>query len=259
MNQQTNGQAPCRLCGLLDQLCRSHVLPETAYANVIDCTSHPQMVAVRDVKKGKISETHRQTGFWERLLCKKCEMKFSRYETYAAKHLLNAQLTPPTGSASRLSVLKVTDYARLKLFFLSMLWRVGVASGDFFRGVDLGKHANQLQQMLLTENPGELDDYGCLLTRFLPERDVPVEQILIPPRTTRTHDGHNGCLLAFRGFAFQYYISRHRIPTGVKAAFLNKNGHLGICWMRMRDIPPLRDSWNRCVAAIRREAKPNSA
>ncbi len=258
MSEESKGQNSCRLCSSSATLCRSHILPEMAYANVIDYTSHPRMVAVRDVKSGKISETNRQSGFWERLLCKKCEMKFSRYETYAAKHLLNAKLTPPTGSAHAVTLLKVSDYTRLKLFLLSMLWRIGVATGDFFRGVDLGKHANQLQQMLLTENPGEPDEYGCLITRFIPERDVPIEQILIPPRTSRTHDGHNGCLLAFRGFAFQYYISRHRIPAGVKAAFLNKSGELGIFWMRMGEIPPLKDSWNRCVAAIRREAKSKS-
>jgi hypothetical protein len=151
-----------------------------AYANVIDYTSHPRMVAVRDAKSGKISETNRQTGFWERLLCKTCEAKFSRYETYAANHLLNADLTPPTGSARAMKFLKVGDYARLKLFLLSILWRVGIATGDFFRGVDLGKHTNQLQQMLLTENPGEPDEYGCLITRFIPERDVPVDRILTP-------------------------------------------------------------------------------
>src|SRR5437762_9442510 len=115
-------------------------------------------------------------------------MKFSRYETYAANYFLNANVTPPTGSAYPLNFLKVNDYARLKLFLLSILWRVGVATGDFFRAVDLGRHTKQLQQMLLTENPGEPDEYGCLITRFIPERDVPVERILIPPRTSRTHD-----------------------------------------------------------------------
>ena len=133
------------------------------------------MVAVRDGKSGKISETNRQTGFWERLLCKRCEMKFSIYETYATNHLLSAKLTPPTDSAHALEFLKIRDYPRLKLFLLSILWRVGVAAGDFFRGVNLGNHANRLQQMLLTENPGEPDEYGCLITRFLPEPKVPVD------------------------------------------------------------------------------------
>jgi hypothetical protein len=255
MTQQSKRRNSCRLCSSPTKLCRSHILPQMAYANVIDYTSHPRMVAVR----GKIAETNRQTGFWERLLCKTCEMKFSRYETYAADHLLNTKLTPPTDSAHALHFLKIGDYARLKLFLLSILWRVGVATGDFFRGVDLGKHVDQLQQMLLVENPGEPDEYGCLITRFLPDPNVPVDRILIPPRTSRTHDGHNGCLLAFRGFAFQYYISRHRIPAGVRTAFLNKCGELGIFWMRMGEIPPLRDSWNRCVAALRREAKSKSS
>ena len=177
MGQQNKGQKSCRLCSSPATLCRSHILPEVAYADVIDYKSHPRMVAIRDTKSGKTSETNWQTGFWERLLCKKCEMKFSRYETYGANHLLNASLTPPIGSAHALTFLKVSDYARLKLLLLSILWRMDVATGDFFSGVDLGKHGKQLQQMLLTEDPGEPDEYGCLITRFVTERDIPVDRI----------------------------------------------------------------------------------
>ena len=89
-----------------------------AYANVIDYKSHPRMVAVRDAESGKIAETNRQTGFWERLLCKTCEMKFSRYETYAADHLLNAKLTPSTDSAHALNFLKNRRLCTAEIVFL---------------------------------------------------------------------------------------------------------------------------------------------
>ena len=254
MKPKDGSQDRCGLCNRETTLCRSHILPEMAYAKVIDYTSHPRMVVVRNVNSGKISDKTRQTGFWERLLCKRCETKFSGYETYASEHLLNAKLTPPRGGvAYALASLTVTDYATLKLFLLSLLWRVGVARGKFISAVNLGAHAEGLRQMLLTEDPGQPDEYGCLITRFLPEPDIPVERILTTPMTSRTHDGHNGCLMAFRGFAFQYYISRHRIPAGVKGSFLDTRGHLTILWAKMGEIPPLRDAWNRCVAAIRSE------
>src|SRR6266478_1690465 len=114
MNQQSTGQNSCRLCSSSATLCRSHVLPEMAYANVIDYTSHPRMVVVRDTKIGRISDTTRQTGFWERLLCEPCEGKFSRYETYASNHLLNVNFQRPA-MAHTMVVCPIGDYALLKL------------------------------------------------------------------------------------------------------------------------------------------------
>ena len=77
-------QDVCKLCGKWRELRRSHVLSDMAYADVIDPASHPRMVVVRDVDKGRVSDKSQQTGFRERLLCEECERQFSRYETYAA-------------------------------------------------------------------------------------------------------------------------------------------------------------------------------
>ncbi|MGI8967036.1 MAG: hypothetical protein ACR2H1_13250, partial [Limisphaerales bacterium] len=154
----------CKLCGKQGELCKSHVLPDMAYNEVINSEAHPRMVIVHDVKEGQISDLSRQTGYWERLLCKECEAQFSKYETYASNHFLNVNLPTPSNAADRMITLKVDDYRPLKLFLMSVLWRVGVASGDFFRCVDLGPHEARLRKMLHAENPGEPDDYGCLIT-----------------------------------------------------------------------------------------------
>jgi hypothetical protein len=243
----------CELCKDYGKLCKSHVLPDMAYEDVIDFTSHPRMVVVRDVEKGRVSDKTRQTGYQERLLCEECENQFSRYETYASNWLLSAKLPPPKEPRELLYVHKVDDYAKLKLFLMSLLWRVSVAKGEFFRCVKLGRHEEELRQMLHAQNPGEPDEYGCLITQLLPENEIPVERFLAMPAMARV-DGHNGCLLAFRGFAFQYYVSRHRIPEGVRRAFLNRSGEIIIARAHPGQIPPLRDLWNRCVRAIRRES-----
>ncbi len=253
-NVRSDGTAGfCKLCGKERDLCKSHVLPEMAYSEVTNWESHPRMVVVRDVAEGRISDLSQQTGYWERLLCKQCEGQFNKYETYAAKHLLNVDLPTPRNTADRMITLRVDDYRLLKLFLMSVLWRVGVATGDFFRCVDLGPHEARLREMLHTENPGEPDDYGCLITPLLPEPEIPVETIVAMPRATRL-DGHNGYLLVFRRFAFQYFISRHQIPIGVKEAFLNKDGQLRMVWARITHFEPLRQLLNRCVSAIHRES-----
>ena len=82
----------------------------------------------------------------------------------------------------------------LKLFLMSLLWRAGVAKGDFFRCVKLGPHQERLREMLHAEDPSEPDEYGCLITPLLPEKEIAMESIVAMPFLTRT-DGHNGCLI----------------------------------------------------------------
>lgn len=240
----------CGLCEESAELCKSHILPDMAYNEVIETASHPRMIVVRNSENGPIVENSHQTGFRERLLCKECEGKFSRYETYASNNLLNVALPLPQSEEDLLNRVQVSDYAKLKLFLLSLLWRVGVARHDFFNCVNLGPHTDRLREMLQAEDPGEPDEYGCQITRLLPERHIPVDRLVYTPRSTRI-DGHHGCLIYFRGFVFHYYVSSHGISTGVRQAFVNRNGQLLIMWMRLEMIPPLRDAWRKCVAASR--------
>lgn len=86
----------CRLCNNEATLKDSHILPDLAYRAVLNKQSHPRMVIVRDVTKGRIVDPNQQTGFKERLLCGDCEQQFSRYERYAAKELFNKPLPPPS-------------------------------------------------------------------------------------------------------------------------------------------------------------------
>lgn len=243
----------CKLCQQTADLRKSHVISDMAYNEVINPASHPRMVVVRDVK-GRISDKTQQTGFWERLLCERCEKQFSKYEKYAAEHLLNAPLPEVKNISDLVFTLHGLNYASLKLFLLSILWRSSIAKGDFFRGINLGPHEARLRQMLDSEDPGEPDEYGCVITPFLPEPNLEVSQILSQPISTRG-DGHNGCLFSFRGFAFNFYISRHALLPAVRKSFLTKGGELIMVRARIGDYAPLRDLWNRCVSAIHREAR----
>jgi hypothetical protein len=202
----------CRLCEEPADLRKSHILPDLAYSEVIETASHPRMVVVRNSEQGSIIDKSHQTGFRERLLCAKCEGKFNRYETYASNNLLSLTLPLPQSERELLVTVRVSDYAKLKLFLLSLLWRVGVAEHDFFSCVDLGPHTSRLREMLHAEDPGDPQEYGCQITRLLPEYHIPVDRLLATPRSTRIH-GHHGCLIYFRGFVFHYYVSSHGVAT----------------------------------------------
>ena len=59
------------------------------------------------------------------------------------------------------------DYAKLKLFFLSVLWRSGASSQPFFKSVDLGPHNMEIiRKAILESNPGDSDFYATVLALF---------------------------------------------------------------------------------------------
>lgn len=190
----------CALCQESAELCKSHILPDMAYSGVIETALHPRMIVVRNSQDGPTFDDSHQTGLRERLLCEECEGKFSRYETYASNNLLNLKFPLPQSEENLLNTVQVSDYVKLKLFLLSLLWRVGIARHDFFSCVDLGPHTDRLREMLQAEDPGEPDEYGCQITRLLPAQRIPVDRLVYTPRSTRI-DGQHGCLIFAASFS----------------------------------------------------------
>lgn len=56
------------------------------------------------------------------------------------------------------------DYSKLKLFFLSVLWRISASARPELRGIKLADE-EKLRQMVLSGDPGELDDFSILIYR----------------------------------------------------------------------------------------------
>lgn len=68
------------------------------------------------------------------------------------------------------------DYAALKLFCLSVLWRAAVSSHVMYSKVDLGKREAFVKQSIESRDPGSLDHFGVLLQAF----DTPDVGLLNP-------------------------------------------------------------------------------
>jgi hypothetical protein len=87
------------------------------------------------------------------------------------------------------------NYAKFKLFQLSILWRAGVSSS--FRQVQLGPHRERLRAMLLAGEPGSSQDYPTLMFMLLDE-GRPVGDLIIEPSPARL-DGHKCYRFIFGG------------------------------------------------------------
>jgi hypothetical protein len=123
----------CALCLEDSELRKSHVIPEFLYETLYDDKHRLQVLSVIP-EKGNWRE---QKGLRERLLCDRCEQRLSVWERYASLVLKGG--VPLTyrreGSVVLLSEL---DYLPFRMFQLSILWRAGVSSLEFFKNVQLG-------------------------------------------------------------------------------------------------------------------------
>lgn len=107
------------------------------------------------------------------LLCGDCEQRFGTLEDYAKRFFygnsdpirLKLPLSPDP--------LFMADYAKLKLFQLSLLWRASEATGEYFSAVQLSVYHNErLRSMLYNEDPGKDYEYPCVLARLIPSPRV---------------------------------------------------------------------------------------
>lgn len=195
----------CALCLEDGQvLQRSHILPEPFYKSALLATKpYPIYSSTSPVPLS----TNNQKGLYERLLCRACEGRLSRWETYALGQMWNRSLEAGIEHSDHFEF-KV-EYAPLKLFHLSLLWRMGVAQHPVFSNVQLGlKHEERLRTMLLTSDTGAAHEYPCLLAAIASSADK-LSSILILPRRRRTSTGHSSYDLLARGFLWQFIVSGH--------------------------------------------------
>ena len=101
-------------------------------------------------------------GF-ERLLCDGCEQRFAAWEREGATFIRDPRLLPRGLTRDKVLILVGLPYAPLKLFLMSLLWRMGVSTLREFTFVDLGPHQEKLRQMLLRADSGPSEAYGCSL------------------------------------------------------------------------------------------------
>lgn len=219
----------CALCQQNKVLRRSHIVPEFLYKEMYD-PKHRFFALSCDASD---RERWHQKGLREPLLCADCEILFSRFEGYAAKVFYGGGVASSQRHQDLL-VLHGLDYASLKLFFLSLLWRFGVTSIAELKGASLGPHSERLRKMLLAQDPGDPLTYPCMLTAVMWEGKH-LGDLIVPPCLARIGGQHIWSIVV-AGIVFTFFVAKH-IPVAAPApAFLQKTGTMIIQVKDMRRI-----------------------
>ena len=146
----------CKLCQHEKELCDSHIIPEFFYDLLYDNNHRIKRISIDpDIN---IKRVYEQNGLREKLLCKNCEGILNKFETYACELWRNQFLN----ISNQFNCLNGIDYQKFKLFLISIIWRCGITTNSHFN-IDLGIHQEKMRDMLYNNNPGNYDEYGCLI------------------------------------------------------------------------------------------------
>lgn len=249
---ETKPTSPCRLCGALGSLRDSHIISKfyvRGYASTIVTGSHgqeqPASILISTVPG--IESGQKQHGIFERelgviqlLLCADCEQRFSRYEDWFRRFFYGTRAgkiqKQPVGNPVALRPRErevLADYKPFKLFILSLLWRVSVADGVFFRNVRLTVHdEKRIATVLLSESPGPDDFYGFAMLD-LRIAGCMMEDMVEEPAMRSDGSGNSICTLFVGGFSVVINVSDGitPMPHGLAAYRVRASGRFTLVEM----------------------------
>ena len=168
----------CRLCGLEAQLQHSHVIPKLMFRSM-------QRFApgIMPHRTGGGESRPRPGHIKEHMLCSGCEGQFSRYERVGGRFLVSFNRYQPR-ALDLVVQWEGLDYANLKLFLLSVLWRCAVTQSPMMRRVDLGSRLARLTELLRAGDPGGEEEFPVLL-RFLEAHPIDRNAVMTVPYPMR--------------------------------------------------------------------------
>jgi hypothetical protein len=212
------------------QLCKSHIIPEAFYKPIYE-SGHKiyRFTQIEDRPK------RLRKGIYERLLCESCETRvIKEYEDYAIKVWHGEDRGPHSDVEYHLKSngLEMTglDYRRMKLFFMLILWRIGVSSQNEFKSVNLGPHEEKLRNMIINDDPGEVHDYGTILIAGRQREEV--RSIMIRSIFVQSHrfkvKGHSMYRFGIGGMVWHMYVSSHMRDSEWCSGFLQKDGTMRV-------------------------------
>ncbi|MCX5831208.1 MAG: hypothetical protein NT140_04875 [Deltaproteobacteria bacterium] len=170
------------------------------------------------------------------ILCEKCDQYLGILDGYAQKLLIqdfSEELAVRNVNTKMAYKIDKYDYKKLKLFFLSVLWRASISSQSFYRKIEIGAHENIIKGMIRYEDPGEPFEYSVSLAKFSDPRMI----AMLDPHKKRL-DGINYCQIYMTGFVVYIKVDKREPPVFLRELCLSKDPPF---WIILRDLNNSKD------------------
>ena len=236
----------CRYCGEFRPLIKAHIFPESFYRPILDSGEVPTLYSTREAeypRKAPIGVY--DTG----ILCASCDGAMGLYDDYAKRILFDTPMEPYPHGPARL--IQEYDYAKLKLFFLTLLWRAGISTHRMFEQVTLGPHEDRLLAMIKAGNPGSSEEYSVIVMSF---DDPCARELGLQVFRARKRGALNYYRFNAAGYTFFIKVDARATVGAFRQVMLAPGGPLFIVERHWEDSPEYADVLR--VVANTTEGKP---
>lgn len=187
------------------KLIKAHIIPESLFEPLV---AGPLPLEIRTNTPGKYTKKAPIGIYDSTIVCEECERLFSPWDDYAQSILLKKY--PDEAyvfyKGQKLALkLETIDYAKLKLFFISLLWRASVSKQEFFARVNIGPFEIVLRELLLSKAPGEPENFAVTISKF----EDPLGTIILDPHRDR-FDGINYIRFYLAGYIAYIKVDNRR-------------------------------------------------
>jgi len=226
----------CKLCHApVEKLVKSHIIPEFLYKGMHDEKHRLAGLSLNP----QIGDAVIQSGLWERLLCGHCDnVVLGARETHVSQLLEHGLESQSAIDGNDLRLRKL-DYTQIRLFYLSLLWRMSMSSLQFFSEVALGPHQEPIRKMIIEANPGEPDEYGVLCIAPVFESEHLGVWTIRPDSVKQFGRTIYRCLIG--GLLYCFFVGKGKVPLTISDRFIQKDGSWVILRKRIEEIKYLND------------------
>jgi len=223
----------CKLCGKDKKLIRAHIIPKSLWKPLFDDKQPSEIHAntpTFNTKKSPVGVY--DTG----IVCAQCESIFSPWDDYAQKLLLAKPMEKKYVVKNGQNIAYVEtaiDYTKLKLFFISLLWKAAVSNHYFFSRVNVGSFEPQLRRMIQKGDPGNPDTFATVMAKC----EKPLGTIIFNPHPERWWD-INYYRFYLAGYVVYIKVDRRPAPDCMSELALDPERPLIII---VRDLKTSKD------------------
>ncbi len=225
----------CKLCLRNKSLQKiSHIIPSFIYRESDLFHEHNNLIKFDLTKfleagEAKVLSYKQKSGEYDKyIICKDCDTNIiGNYESYASKFFFadslpedkKLEIRERKGFVDCLNA----NYSKLKLFFLSILWRASVSERPLFSEINLeNSFEEDIRRMILTNNPKKDTDYPIFLINSRLDKSLPSDYLFHPIQMKVGKE--KGFLFGFGGMIIIISLGIEGIPSSHLENRIHENG-----------------------------------
>jgi hypothetical protein len=164
-------------------------------------------------------------------------LSFSPWDGYACDLFVNKTVKPVIEIAGEVAAWEVPDcdFYKIRMFFLSLIWRMHTTNRPVFRAVDIGPLSARLRCSLREKNPDTFPELDVVIVRY----DHKMADGIIGPIKTR-REGVNGYDIIFSQYKCWVKIDKRPVPSPSDELALSNGEPLKMFGMNYLESPEFR-------------------